>query len=152
MRVLLVEDDPRMRALVQRGLVEQGHAVDVAEASAPALALARQSAYDVMVFDVMLPGPSGIDLARSLRQAGNATPVLMLTARDAATDIVAGLDAGADDYLTKPFAFAVLLARLRALGRRAGPSTGPWMQVADLRLNTEAHAVIRAGRPVPLTR
>src|SRR6186713_3252470 len=126
MRVLLVEDDPRMRALVQRGLVEQGHAVDVAEASGQAMALARQS--------------------------GNATPILMLTARDSAADIVAGLDAGADDYLTKPFAFAVLLARLRALGRRAGPSTGPWMQVADLRLNTEAHAVIRAGRPVPLTR
>jgi two-component system response regulator PrrA len=118
MRVLLVEDDPRMRALVQRGLVEQGHAVDVAEASGPALALARQATYDVMVFDVMLPGPSGIDLARSLRQSGNATPILMLTARDTAADVVTGLDAGADDYLTKPFAFAVLLARLRALGRR----------------------------------
>src|SRR6186713_3367032 len=125
MRVLFVEDEPRMRALVQRGLAEQGHTVDVAEASSQALSLARQSSYDVMVFDVMLPGPSGIDLARSLRQAGNATPILMLTARDTAADIVSGLDAGADDYLTKPFAFAVLLARLRALGRRVSPPVGP---------------------------
>src|SRR6187551_1436841 len=152
MRLLLVEDDARMRNLVSGGLTEEGHEVDSADSAAPALQLAGRGNYDVIVLDVMLPDASGLEIVRSLRTTGDRTPVLMLTARDAATDIVAGLDAGADDYLTKPFAFAVLLARLRALGRRAGPSTGPWMQVADLRLNTEAHAVIRAGRPVPLTR
>ena len=152
MRVLLVEDDPRMRALVQRGLVEQGHAVDVAEASGPALSLARQSTYDVMVFDVMLPGPSGIDLARSLRQSGNATPILMLTARDAAADIVTGLDAGADDYLTKPFAFAVLLARLRALGRRPPMARDEVLSVADLHLDVASHVAMRGQTVLSLTR
>jgi two-component system OmpR family response regulator len=152
MRVLLVEDDPRMRALVQRGLVEQGHAVDVAASSGPALALARQATYDVMVFDVMLPGPSGIDLARSLRQSGNATPILMLTARDAAADIVTGLDAGADDYLTKPFAFAVLLARLRALGRRPPMARDDVMSVADLRLDVSSHVAMRGQAVLSLTR
>jgi DNA-binding response OmpR family regulator len=152
MRVLLVEDDPRMRALVQRGLAEQGHAVDVAGASAQALTLARQSTYDVMVFDVMLPGPSGIDLARSLRNAGNSTPILMLTARDAAADIVAGLDAGADDYLTKPFAFSVLLARLRALGRRPPVTQTDVLSVADLRLDAASHTATRGQTALPLTR
>src|SRR5678815_3214267 len=152
MRVLLVEDDPRMRVLVQRGLVEQGHAVDVAEASGPALALARQTAYDVMVFDVMLPGPSGIDLARSLRQAGNATPILMLTARDTAAEIVTGLDAGADDYLTKPFAFSVLLARLRALGRRPSLARDEALVVADLRLDPASHTAARGQTTLALTR
>ena len=152
MRVLFVEDDPRMRALVQRGLAEQGHAVDVAEASPQALSLARQSSYDVMVFDVMLPGPSGIDLARSLRQAGNATPILMLTARDTAADIVSGLDAGADDYLTKPFAFSVLLARLRALSRRPPIAREDLLSVADLRLDVASHTASRGETPLPLTR
>src|SRR6187551_1452748 len=152
MRVLLVEDDPRMRALVQRGLAEQGHAVDVAEASSHALSLARQSSYDVMVFDVMLPGPSGIDLARSLRQAGNSTPILMLTARDAAADIVTGLDAGADDYLTKPFAFAVLLARLRALGRRTPVARDEKLSVADLQIDVASHTAMRGRTALTLTR
>ena len=120
MRMLLVEDDPRMRALVRRGLVEQGHVVDVAGSQPAALSSWPASRpYDVMVLDVMLPGPSGIDLVRSLRQAGNRTPVLMLTARDAAADIVAGLDAGADDYLTKPFAFK---RAARAAARARPPS------------------------------
>src|SRR6186713_1088141 len=126
MRVLLVEDDPRMRALVQRGLVEQGHAVDVAEASGQAMALARQS--------------------------GNATPILMLTARDSAADIVSGLDAGADDYLTKPFAFAVLLARLRALGRRTPLTREVVLQVADLQVESARRVVKRNGVAVALTR
>ena len=152
MRVLLVEDDPRMRALVQRGLAEQGHAVDVAAASGPALALARQTTYDVMVFDVMLPGASGIDLARTLRQAGNTTPILMLTARDAAADIVTGLDAGADDYLTKPFAFAVLLARLRALGRRPPVARDDKLSVADLQIDAATHIAMRGRTVLPLTR
>src|SRR5437763_1853104 len=113
-RILLVEDDSRMRVLVRRGLIEQGHAVDVADSGPPALELARSAAYDVMVLDVMLPGPSGLDVVRALRSAGDRTPVLMLTARDAAGDIVAGLDAGADDYLVAPFPCQVPLASLRA--------------------------------------
>jgi DNA-binding response OmpR family regulator len=152
MRVLFVEDDPRMRALVQRGLAEQGHAVDVAEASQTALSLTRQSSYDVMVFDVMLPGPSGLDLTRSLRQAGNRTPILMLTARDAAADIVSGLDAGADDYLAKPFAFSVLLARLRALSRRPPIARSDLLSVADLRLDVDSHSAMRGELALPLTR
>src|SRR5262245_27799469 len=108
-RILVVEDDPRMRELVRRGLAEESHAVDSAGSMPTALEHAQTTPYDVMVVDVMLPGASGLDLVRALRRAGNQTPVLMLTARDAATDVVAGLDAGADDYLTKPFALKVLL-------------------------------------------
>lgn len=140
-----------MRALVQRGLAEQGHTVDVAETSPQALALTRQSSYDVMVFDVMLPGPSGVDLARTLRQAGNQTPILLLTARDAEADIVKGLDAGADDYLTKPFAFNVLLARLRALGRRPPIARDPVLCVGDLRLDISMHTATRGNVALQLT-
>ncbi len=152
MRILLVEDDSRMRLLVRRGLLEEGHAVDGAASVAPALELAAETPYDAMVIDVMLPGASGLDLVQSLRRSGNRTPILMLTARDAAADIVAGLDAGADDYLTKPFSFKVLLARLRALGRRTPLTREVVMQVADLRLDSALHTVQRKGTTVPLTR
>jgi DNA-binding response OmpR family regulator len=152
MRILFVEDDPRMRVLVQRGLREEGHAVDSAGSVPPALELARDTPYDVMVIDVMLPGQDGLDLVRTLRRGANRTPVLMLTARDAVADIVAGLDAGADDYLTKPFAFKVLLARLRALGRRTPLTREVVLQVADLELDGSTHAVRRAGASVVLTR
>ncbi len=152
MRILFVEDDPQMRQLIARGLTEEGHAVDRAASTPPALELARGTTYDVMVVDVMLPGPSGLDLVRSLRRAGNGTPVLMLTARDAVADVVAGLDAGADDYLTKPFAFRVLLARLRALGRRAPLAHAVVLRVADLELDTSRHTVRRAGTSASLTR
>jgi DNA-binding response OmpR family regulator len=141
-----------MRALVQRGLVEQGHAVDAADSGPPALELARGSIYDVAVLDVMLPGLSGLDVVRGLRAAGDRTPVLLLTARDAAADIVAGLDAGADDYLVKPFAFNVLLARLRALGRRGPVAHGVRLSVADLTLDSSTHQVTRAALPITLTR
>jgi DNA-binding response OmpR family regulator len=151
-RILFVEDDPRMRVLVRRGLVEHGHAVDVADAGPAALELAHGAGYDVMVFDVMLPGPSGIDVVRTLRAAGDRTPVLMLTARDAASDIVAGLDAGADDYLAKPFAFKVLLARLRALGRRGPAVHGVRLTVADLELDSSTHQVTRGSVLITLTR
>jgi DNA-binding response OmpR family regulator len=151
-RILFVEDDSRMRALVRRGLIEQGHAVDVADSGPPALELARAAGYDVMVLDVMLPGPSGIEVVRELRSAGDRTPVLMLTARDAASDIVAGLDAGADDYLPKPFAFKVLLARLRALARRGPAVHGVRLTVADLTLDSSTHQVTRASVPITLTR
>jgi DNA-binding response OmpR family regulator len=151
MRLLLVEDDARMRRLVHGGLAEEGHEVDSTDSAGTALKLAGRGHYDVIVLDVMLQAASGLEVVRSLRTTGNLTPVLMLTARDAAADIVAGLDAGADDYLTKPFAFAVLLARLRALGRRVSAPAGPRLHVADLRLDTDAHLVTRGGRPVLLT-
>ncbi|NQW04934.1 MAG: response regulator transcription factor [Acidobacteria bacterium] len=152
MRILLVEDDVRMRELVRRGLSETGYRVDSAADASEALALTRDHKYDVMVFDVLLPGPSGIDLVRMLRAAGTRTPVLILTALDAAADIVAGLDAGADDYLTKPFAFKVLLARLRALGRRNPASRDVSLHVADLSLDGATHQVSRGGVAVHLTR
>jgi DNA-binding response OmpR family regulator len=152
MRVLLVEDDSRMRALLCRGLIEQGHAVDAAESGPAAIDAAQAGTFDVIVLDVMLPGCSGIDVVRHLRTEDNRTPVLMLTARDAAADIVLGLDAGADDYLVKPFAFKVLLARLRALGRRGPAPYSVRLQVADVSLDVAAHLVERGGVAVPLTR
>jgi DNA-binding response OmpR family regulator len=151
-RILLVEDDARMRALVRRGLAEHGHAVDVAATGPEALTLARSGEFDVLVLDVMLPGCSGVDVIRRLRADSVPTPALMLTARDAAADVVSSLDAGADDYLTKPFSFAVLLARIRALGRRGPAVHEVRLQVADLILDSGVHAVTRAGAQVPLTR
>jgi two-component system response regulator MprA len=150
-RILLVEDDARMRTLVRRGLVEDGHNVEVAETGPIAIDMAGEG-FDAVVLDVMLPGCSGFDVVQRLRASGNRTPVLLLTARDANADIVAGLDAGADDYLAKPFSFKVLLARLRALGRRAEPAHGPRLEAADVALDTAAHVVTRAGATVPLTR
>src|SRR5436190_20274301 len=118
MRVLIVEDEPRMAGLVRRGLVEEGHAADVAAQGEDALWMAEAHSYDAIVLDLMLPGWDGYETCRRLRKAGVWVPVLMLTARDAVDDRVAGLDAGADDYLVKPFSLAELLARLRALARR----------------------------------
>jgi two-component system, OmpR family, response regulator MprA len=152
MRLLLVEDNARMRALIRRGLTEHGHVVDVAEEGPAAVECARGAAFDVLVLDIMLPGCSGVDVVRQLRAAGDRTPVLLLTARDAAADVVSGLDAGADDYLTKPFSFTVLLARLRALGRRGPPAFGAPLQGADVALDAASHLVTRGGTVVPLTR
>ena len=152
MRLLLVEDDPRMRALVRRGLTEQGHIVEIAASGPDAVELAAAAEFDVAVLDVMLPGFDGIEVVQRLRAQANRTPVLMLTARDAASDIVRALDAGADDYLAKPFSFAVLVARLRALGRRGPALHGTVLQVSDLRLDPAARTVTRAGMPIALTR
>ena len=151
MRVLLVEDEPRMRGLVRRGLTEHGHVVDEA-ATGPEAFDAASSEFDVFVIDVMLPGFDGVELVRRLRAQGNRTPALMLTARDAPADIVAALDGGADDYLVKPFSFAVLLARLRALGRRGPVAQGVQLRVADLVVDPTSRAVRRAGAPIHLTR
>jgi DNA-binding response OmpR family regulator len=151
-RVLLVEDDPRMRALVRRALEEQGHAVVDAGDGPSAVDAAEADRFDTIVLDVMLPGFDGIEVVRRLRRADDSTPVLLLTARDADAEIVSGLDAGADDYLTKPFALAVLLARLRALDRRYAASHGPVFTIADLIIDSASHAVTRAGSPVRLTR
>src|SRR3954469_18495169 len=132
MRVLVVEDEPRMAALVRRGLGEEGHAADVAGQGEDAVWMASTHPYDAIVLDVTLPGISGFETCRRLRTAGVWAPVLMLTARDAVEDQVAGLDTGADDYLVKPFAFAELLARLRALARRGGEERPNVLQVGDL--------------------
>jgi two-component system, OmpR family, response regulator len=135
MRVLVVEDDVKMASLLRRGLLEEGLAADVARTGDDALWMAEATEYDAIVLDVMLPGADGFDVCRRLRESGRWSPVLMLTARDAVEDRVAGLDAGADDYLTKPFSFAELLARLRALARRAPLERAAVLEAGDLRLD-----------------
>jgi two-component system OmpR family response regulator len=151
MRVLVVEDEPKMAALVRRGLVEEGHAADVASQGEDAVWMAEAHPYDAIVLDVMLPGMSGFDTCRMLRSAGVWAPVLMLTARDAVEDRVAGLDAGADDYLTKPFSLVELFARLRALARRGGVERPTELTVGDLRLDPASRRVSRAGHEVQLS-
>ncbi len=151
MRLLYVEDDARMRALVRSGLTEEGYTVLESADGDQALAEAARGGVDVVVLDIMLPGRSGIDVVRALRARGDAVPVLLLTAKDTQADVVAGLDAGADDYLTKPFSFEVLLARLRALARRAQLTQGRVLRVADLELDHGGHTVKRGGRIVALT-
>jgi two-component system, OmpR family, response regulator len=143
MRVLVVEDESKLAALLARGMVEEGHQADVARHGEEALALARSRRYDVIVLDVMLPGLDGFAVCRRLREEGDWTPVLMLTARDAVGDRVRGLDAGADDYLMKPFSFEELIARVRALGRRAPRERAAVLEVGDLRLDTTAHRAWR---------
>ncbi len=152
MRVLVVEDERRMADLLRTGLTEEGHSVAVASTGPDGLALAEAEDFDVIVLDVLLPGLDGYDVARRLRRTGNQTPVLMLTARDATADIVTGLDAGADDYLVKPFAFDVLLARLRAISRRGPVAQGVCLVIGDLSLDPAAHQVRRAGELLTLTR
>jgi two-component system response regulator MprA len=152
MRILVVEDDTRMAELLRRGLTQDRHSVDVAADGLTGLERARTQPYDTIVLDVMLPGLDGLGVARKLRSGGIQTPILMLTARDGAPDIVRGLDIGADDYLTKPFSFEVLRARLRVMARRAGMESGRILQVADLTMATDTHQVRRAGRLILLTR
>ena len=151
MRVLIVEDEPKMAGLIRRGLVEEGHAADVAASGEDAVWMAGAHAYEAIVLDVMLPGASGFETCRRLRDDGVWTPVLMLTARDAVTDRVAGLDAGADDYLTKPFSLAELLARLRALARRGGVERPTELVVGDLRLDPATRRVRRCETEVELS-
>ncbi|MGH2921155.1 MAG: response regulator transcription factor [Gaiellaceae bacterium] len=151
MRVLVVEDDLKMAALLRRGFVEEGLAADVARTGDDALWMAEATDYDAIVLDVMLPGADGFEVCRRLRDAGRWSPVLMLTARDAVEDRVAGLDAGADDYLTKPFSFAELLARLRALARRVPPERPAVLEVGDLRLDPATRRVWRGSAEVQLS-
>jgi two-component system OmpR family response regulator len=150
-RVLVVEDELKMAGLIRRGLVEEGHAADVAPRGEDAVWLAQAHPYDAIVLDVMLPGLSGFDTCRRLRSGGVWTPVLMLTARDAVDDRIAGLDAGADDYLTKPFSFAELLARLRALVRRGGVERPATLEVGELRLDPAARRAWRRDEEVALS-
>src|ERR687897_329436 len=151
MRVLVVEDDVKMAALLRRGLVEEGLSADVARTGADAVWMAAATDYDAIVLDVMLPGTDGFDVCRRLRESGRWSPVLMLTARDAVEDRVAGLDAGADDYLTKPFSFAELLARLRALMRRGAAERPPILEVGALRLDQPKRRAWRGGEEIPLS-
>ncbi|HUI74818.1 MAG TPA: response regulator transcription factor [Candidatus Acidoferrum sp.] len=151
MRVLLVEDDPGIARFVAKGLREQSYAVDLAVSGEEALYQAAINNYDLAILDVLIPGPDGFAVCRELRKAGQRLPILMLTARDAVEDRIKGLDHGADDYLTKPFEFRELLARLRALLRRSGPILQPKIVIADLVVDTAGHNVSRAGRPIPLT-
>lgn len=152
MRILLVEDEPRMAALLDRGFTEEGHVVERAATGTAALDLAMAADFDIVVLDVQLPELDGFEVVRRMRAGGTRTPVLMLTARDANADVVQGLNLGADDYLTKPFVFEVLLARVHALARRGPVPHGLCLQVADLVLDGARHAVSRAGVPIALTK
>jgi DNA-binding response OmpR family regulator len=151
MWVLVIEDEASMAQLLRQGLEEENHTVTVARDGLEGLHAAETCNVDVVVLDVMVPGLNGFEVAKRLRSGGRQVPILMLTARDAAADIVKGLDAGADDYLTKPFAFNVLLARLRALSRRASRPAARTLQVGDLALDPSTREVTRAGRLLDLT-
>jgi DNA-binding response OmpR family regulator len=150
-RILVVEDERKLSGLLRAGLSEHGHAVDEAHTGEVGLELAKSVSYDLLILDVMLPGLDGFQVCRQLRSAGQMAPVLMLTARDSVADRVAGLDSGADDYLVKPFAFPELLARVRALLRRSGPSRDRMLRAGDVELDTVTHHVRRGGRDVDLT-
>jgi heavy metal response regulator len=151
MRVLVVEDERKIADFIRKGLCEDGYAVDVAYDGDEALDWVAVAEFDMIVLDVMLPVRDGMEVCRLLRQRGVHIPILMLTARDTVEDRVQGLDSGADDYLVKPFAFAELLARLRALSRRERSVLGTRLQVGDLVLDSATREVSRQGMPMPLT-
>jgi len=151
MRILLVEDERKLSAVIKRGLKEVHYAVDLADNGDDALFLAETNPYDLIILDIMIPGKDGISICRNLRKKKNDTPILMLTARDDVEDKISGLDAGADDYLTKPFVFAEFLARVRALLRRKNTDKSPGIKVADLELDQRTRKVSRAGKEIELT-
>jgi two-component system copper resistance phosphate regulon response regulator CusR len=151
MRILVAEDDPLLARSLAKGLRERAHVVDVVSDGESALVQGVVNAYDAIVLDVMLPRRDGLEVARGLRGRDVQAPILMLTARDRVVDKVAGFDAGADDYLTKPFEFEELLARLRAIHRRAPALVPEVLTVGDLAVDTRRQSVTRAGRPLPLT-
>jgi two-component system OmpR family response regulator len=150
-RVLVVEDEVKLAGLIRRGLREEGVLADVAIKGEDALWMAEATVYDVVVLDLMLPGIDGFETCRRLRGDGVRTPILMLTARDAVEDRIAGLDTGADDYLAKPFDFGELLARLRALARRGPAEHGAVLRVGDLELDPAARSVRRGDTEIPLS-
>jgi len=151
MRLLLVEDDTKLSDMLARSLREQGYAVDVSHDGTDAVFQASVNEYDALILDVNLPKQSGLEVSRALRAKGRATPILMLTARDAVSDRVTGLDAGADDYLAKPFQTEELIARLRALIRRSSGNASSELNAGDIRLDTRSGKVTKAGEPVKLT-
>jgi DNA-binding response OmpR family regulator len=150
-KILIVEDEKRIVSFVKNGLKSEGFTVDSANDAEEGLFLAGESSYDLVVLDVMLPGMDGIALCKKLRSMGKAMPIIMLTAKDAVEDRVKGLDAGADDYLTKPFSFVELLARVRALTRRHHPTRSKTLKIGDLAVDTEAHAVTRGKKVIELS-
>ena len=152
MRILVVDDEPAVRKAVRRGLILAGYDVEMAADGEEALAAFAGAPPDAVVLDVLMPGTDGLEVCRRLRAVGDRTPVLMLTARDSVSDRVTGLDAGADDYLVKPFALEELLARLRALLRRSGPGDDGQLRFEDLVLDTEAFTAARGERRMELTR
>jgi two-component system OmpR family response regulator len=150
-RILVVEDEPRLAGLVRRGLTEEGHAVDLAGTGEEALDWVEAAPFEAIVLDVMLPGIDGFEVCRRLRRRGIHIPILLLTARDAVADRVVGLDAGADDYLVKPFAFAELTARLRALARRPPETLETVLRAGDVRLDPATRQVWRGDREIALS-
>ncbi|MBC7339551.1 MAG: response regulator transcription factor [Firmicutes bacterium] len=151
MRLLVVEDEPGIAAFLRQGLTEEGYAVDVVGDGERAIEFALSAPYDAIILDILLPKKDGFQVCAELRRRGLRTPILMLTARGAVEDRVRGLDTGADDYLMKPFAFAELLARVRALLRRPAVALPTLLQVGDLTLDPVTRRVERAGRPIELT-
>ena len=151
MRVLVVEDEKKTAAFVRKALQAEGFAVDVCANGADALAAAKTTPFDGIVLDIMLPGRDGLSVLRQLREGGNKTPVLLLSARGAVNERVEGLNAGADDYLPKPFVIAELVARVRALGRRVGENKSTVLRVGDLALDTVSHRAQRGGKTFELT-
>jgi DNA-binding response OmpR family regulator len=151
MRILIVEDDTDLGEFIGKGLREERYAVDLAVDGEEGLQLAGENPYQLIILDIMLPKLDGLTVCRRLRASGNATPILLLTARDSIQDRVSGLDTGADDYLTKPFAFVELLARVRALMRRGGPQHLARLKAADLELDPASRRAWRAGREITLT-
>lgn len=151
MRILLVEDEPAAAQMVAKGLREQTYAVDIAGDGEAALYQASINDYDLILLDLNLPGKDGLEVCRELRASGSIVPVLMLTARDAVQDRIAGLDTGADDYLTKPYAFNELLARVRAILRRGPALTADTIEISDLVIDQKARIVKRAGNVIDLT-
>ena len=152
MRILVIEDEPKMADLVRKGLERERFSVLTTHTGIDGLELALSSSFDAIVLDVMLPTLSGFEVAKRLRSAGNSTPILFLTARDTEDDLIRGLDEGGDDYLTKPFSFRELAARVRALTRRSPQATTTILRVADLSLDRSTHRVTRVGHPIELTR
>ena len=151
MRILLVEDETDVARFIARGLSEQTYSVDQAEDGTEAMAKIAATTYDAIILDIMIPSPDGLEICRKLRAARATTPIIMLTARDSVEDKIAGLDAGADDYLSKPFEFRELLARLRALVRRGGATMSATIKVESLEMDTRSRRVSIAGRPMALT-
>ncbi len=151
MRILVVEDDKKVASFLEKGLREEGYAVDVAHDGVDGAMKAQVYEYDLLLVDVMLPEKNGFELVRGLRSSGSSVPVLMLTARDAEADVIMGLDAGADDYLKKPFGFDELLARVRALLRRGGSGRGELLIYSDLEVDRLKHTAHRQGTRLNLT-
>jgi heavy metal response regulator len=151
MRILVIEDEKKLASFIKKGLREKQYAVDIAATGDEGLFLAQSNSYDLIILDVMLPGKDGLFICRELRKKNILTPIIMLTARDTVEDKVSGLDAGADDYLTKPFAFSEFLARVRALTRRERSSKQTTLSVGDLTLDQVTHRVMRAGKEIDVT-